>query len=217
MKKRVLAMCMIMVLLLVGCGNSNANTANNQEETATNVEENVAETVEDAAEEVADELEAVADIEVEENLFDVELTLPADLVGETTQEELDAEAAELGYESVTLNEDGSVTYVMTKKQHEAMLEEAKTNFMAALDEMPGSESYPEMVSIDVNDDFTEFVVTTTNEEVSMAESFTTLAFYMFGGSYSTMAGTEVDNINVKFVNEASGEVISEVNSSEAGE
>jgi hypothetical protein len=35
-----------------------------------------------------------------------------------------------------------------------------------------------------------------------------------GGIYSIFDGEEVDNINVKFINEASGEIISESNSSE---
>ena len=56
-------------------------------------------------------------IEVDENLLTVELTIPADFVGETTQEELNQTAKEEGLKSITLNEDGSATYVMTKKKH----------------------------------------------------------------------------------------------------
>lgn len=51
-------------------------------------------------------LDAVGDISVNENLFDVEITVPADFVGETTQEELNQQAQENDIHSITLNEDG---------------------------------------------------------------------------------------------------------------
>ena len=42
----------------------------------------------------------------------------------------------------------------------------------------------------------------------MNESFSTMAFYMYGGMYNIFNGTEVDNIHVDFVNADSGEIIS---------
>ena len=55
-------------------------------------------------------------VQVDENLLTVEITVPKEFVEEgTTQETLDASLAD-GIQSATLNEDGSVTYVMTKKQ-----------------------------------------------------------------------------------------------------
>ena len=214
MKKRIITMFMIIVLLLVGCGNLTNNTIRNLE--VSEVEAGNISNKKSTSEEMdmTEEFNAIGNIEVEENLFDVEFTLPADLVGETTQEELDVEVAKSGCKYAVLNEDGSVTYVMTKKQHAALLEETRESFMTTLDEMPGSEGYPEMVSVEVNDKFTEYIVTTTNEELSFAESFSVLGFYMYSGLYSILEGSEIENINVKFVNEASGEVISESNSSD---
>ena len=155
-------------------------------------------------------------LEVEENLFDVEITLPASLVGETTQEELEAQTIASHVHSVTLNEDGSATYVMSKAQHAELMKEVATSINQSLSEMVGSEDYPNITSIVANDDFTVFTITTTSTELTMQESFSTLGYYLLGGMYNTFAGNESVNIHVDFINADSGEVISSADSSSAG-
>lgn len=154
-------------------------------------------------------------IEVDENLLTVELTIPADYVSETTQEELDTIAKENDFKSITLNEDGSATYVMTKGQHKKMMSEMENELNTALSEMIGSEDYPNFTNIKANSDFTEFTITTTSAELDYNESFSTIVFYMYGGMYNAFNGTTVDNIHVDFVNADSGEIISSADSSEA--
>ena len=51
----------------------------------------------------------------------------------------------------------------------------------------------------------------------MAESFSVLGFYMYGGMYNIFNGTAVDNVSVKFINADTGEVISTTNSKDMGE
>lgn len=173
--------------------------------------------VSDSTEEAFTELEAIGDISVDEGLFSVEITVPADFVGDTTQAELDAAVQENGYKSATLNTDGSATYVMTQKQHNDMMEELRENFKQQLNEMVGSEDFPNFVKIEANDNFTRFEVTTKSTELNFMESFSTLQFYMISGAYNTFNGTTVDNCSVIFINEQTGEIISEANSSEMGD
>lgn len=154
-----------------------------------------------------EELESLGDIDVDKNLFDVVITMPADLVGETTQEELDQQAADSGVHSITLNEDGSATYVMSKEQHKKLLEDTRQSIQTSLDEMVGSEDYPNITSIVANDDFTSFTVTTTSTEVSFTEAFSVIGLYMYGGIYGIFSGETPDNIHVDFVNADTGEII----------
>lgn len=154
-----------------------------------------------------EDLENLGDIEVDKNLFDVVITMPADLVGETTQEELDQQAADSGVHSITLNEDGSATYVMSKEQHKKLLEDTRQSIQTSLDEMVGSEDYPNITSIVANDDFTSFTVTTTSTEVSFTEAFSVIGLYMYGGIYGIFSGETPDNIHVDFVNADTGEII----------
>lgn len=209
MKKKIVMSLLICTLALSGCGSSNApaDTSTNQS----------SETTEFSTEGDISDLDSLGDIEVDENLFTVELTIPADYVGETTQEELDAEANEHGYKSITLHDDGSATYVMSKKQHRELMEELETNINDTLSAMVGSEDYPNITDISANDDFTEFTVTTTSTELSMNESFSVLVYYMCGGMYNIFNGTEIDNVHVDFVNADSGEVIGSSDSSDMGD
>ena len=172
---------------------------------------------EESASENLSELEAIGDIAVDEGLFDVELTIPADFVGETTQEELDSLATEKGYKSITLNSDGSATYIMTKSQHNDMMDKIATTLNDSLAEMVGSEDYPNFTEVKANDDFTEFTITTKSSELDLSESFSTIAFYMYGGMYNIFNGTPVDNVSVTFINADSGEVISTSNSADSGQ
>lgn len=169
----------------------------------------------DDNEKVSEDLDALEDIDVDKGVFDVVLTIPAEFVGETTREELDENAAEYGYK-VTLNDDGSATYAMTKSQHKEILKNIEESFNQELNKMIGSEDYPNFTKIEVNDNFTEFTVTTKNVELDINESFSKLVFYMYGGMYSVFSGEDINNVSVTFINADSGEVIETANSSDMG-
>lgn len=159
-----------------------------------------------------DELDALGDIEVDKGIFDVELTLPADYIGEQTQEDLDKIAEEHGYQSITLNSDGSATYKMTKSQHKALMEEYRTTIKDGMNDMIGSEDYPNITKVEANDNFTEFTVTTKSTELDLNESLCPIVFYAYGEMYSILSDETVENISITFVNEDTGEVISTANS-----
>lgn len=219
MKKRVaVLMALIMSMsFFAGCG-----AKNEQESKTVDVRQekdmSVGNSEEDIVkEETADQLEAIGDIDVDKGIFDVTLTIPADFVGEVTQEELDETAEQVGYQSATLNDDGSVTYVMTKAQHKEMLAELRKNIEQSLNEMVKSENYPNITAITANENFTVFTVTTQNDEPDFAESLAVIGFYLYGGTYAVFSGDEVDNIHVDFINESTGEIISSADSKDTKE
>lgn len=156
-------------------------------------------------------------ISVDSGVFDVTLKIPKDYAGEEmTQEKCDSIASENGYKSVTLNDDGSVTYVVSKAQHKKMMEALKESIDDGINKMIESENFPNITAIDANDDYTEFTVSINGDSVGITESFSTLAFYMYGGMYNSFNGSEADNISVKFINSASGALMQEANSKDAG-
>lgn len=171
-----------------------------------------------AAEKTVADIESIGDIEVENKLLTVTLTMPADFVTATTQEELEESAKETGnFISVKLNDDGTATYVMTKSAHKELMDTTRAGFEQQLQEMVRSEDYPKITEIKVNDDFTKFEVTTENEETDFAESFSVMLFYMMSGTYHVFNGTTPDNCQVIFYNAQTGSVIQEANSSEIGD
>lgn len=186
-------------------------------ERAEELQENIEE-IGAAAEKTVADIESIGDIEVENKLLTVTLTMPADFVTATTQEELEESAKETGnFISVKLNDDGTATYVMTKSAHKELMDTTRAGFEQQLQEMVRSEDYPKITDIKVNDDFTKFEVTTENEEPDLAESFASLGFYMMSGTYHVFNGTQPDNCQVVFYNAQTGEIIQEANSSEMGE
>ena len=160
---------------------------------------------------------SIGDIDVESGLFDVTITVPADFLDEgITQEDLDAQARDRGFKSITLNDDGSATYIMTKAQHKEMMDGIKQSIDESLSEMVGSEDYPSIVSIETNDDYTEYKIVVNTEDVGLTESFLMMGFYIFSGMYHVFNGTEPGNINVQYINETTGTVIQEANSDDIG-
>ena len=97
---------------------------------------------------------------------------------------------------------------LDKAKHEEMISDVRKQINDSLQEMVGSETYPNITAISANDDFTNFTVTTKNKELDFAESLGVMTLYIYGGMYAVFSGEEVDNIHVEFVNADSGEVIS---------
>jgi hypothetical protein len=230
MKRIICAAVLAMTVMLMGaCG----NVKTSEKETAAPAEKNVTDTAEengsnDSEAEAAEsdtesdvddslsELEAIGDVDVDKGLFNVTITVPKDFIGDTTQEDIDKSVKEKGYKSGTLNDDGSVTYVMNKEQHNELMKGIKESIDNSLAEMIGSENTPNITDVKANDDYTSFTVTTKSTELGLAESFSVMAFYTYGGMYAIFNGETVDNIHVDFVNADSGEVISSANSSDMG-
>lgn len=210
MKNRIIAftLALLLVLSLAGCGSSEPQTSVTTQ-AATNSTTSTETTT------GFEDLEAIGELEVDQNLFTVEITVPADFLGEgITQESLDADVAASNYISAKLNDDGSVTYVMTKAVHDEMMVGVRDNIQQALEEMVGSEEFPSFTKVEANDDFTQFTIETTSTELGLVESFSVLGFYMFGGMYHAFNGTQVDDIAVTFINADTGDTVGEAHSSD---
>lgn len=232
MKRIAITFMLTMTICLTACGNKaqtdgknttpEVSTEEKVEEAALSDESAAADDTDtnDNAESIdgdLSELESIGDVDVDKGLFDVTITVPKDFIGETTQEDIDKSIEENGYKSGTLNSDGSVTYVMTKDQHKEMMKGIKESIDQSLSEMIGSETTPNITDVQANDDYTSFTVTTKNAELDLAESFSVMTFYMYGGMYAIFNGETVDNIHVDYINAESGEVISSANSEDMGE
>lgn len=212
MKKFVAILMTAMLMLSLGaCGGEKTSA----QESANNSTENISDSAAGNNDSETKDLEAIGDVEVDKGLFNVTLTVPADFAdADKTQTDYNALAKEKGYKSITLNADGSLTYVMTKSQHKDLMDEMVKTFQKQLDEMCGSTDYPNFVSIKVNDKYTKFEVVTKSDELDFNESFSVLLFYIISGMYNVFNGTPVDNCDVIFINEASGAVINEASSSD---
>ena len=162
-----------------------------------------------------DMLEGLGKVQTENGVFFVTITIPANFIGESvTQESIDTNAGPDSYTSGKLNDDGSVTYKLTKKQHKAMMDLYTKSIDEALQELVDSPDYA-FTSITHNADFTVFDASLSTSEVGITESYMVLGLYMYGGIYGIFSGREVDNIVVNLYG-PDGSLISTANSSEMG-
>lgn len=164
----------------------------------------------------SDAVSALKDIEVDEGLLTVTITVPADIIGETTQENVDKAVAEKGYISGTLNDDGSVTYEMTKAKHKEVLKEMADGFDETIQGIVDSDDYPHIESITHNEDFTDFRVEFSSESLGLTETLVVISFYYMGGIYGVFNEKRPDNVHVAYVNSETGEVFDEFDSKNVG-
>ena len=136
-------------------------------------------------------------VQVDKELLDVTITIPASWYEETneeiTQSSLDEQYKNSGFKSVTLNDDSSVTMVIPKSVHKEFMEDMKNNIDESLSELINDEncSYTE---IKHNKDFTQFDVTLSGSEPNFYDSFGCLSLYLSGAMYNIFNGTESNDI-----------------------
>lgn len=211
MKKKILLLMLSITLLMTACGNQKVESSSDQntDQTTEQNQKSVS-----SSKESSSDLEDIGSVEVDKGLTEVELTIPKEFVGETTQEELDALCKEYKFDSIKLNQDGSATYKMSRTQHNEYMKQYRSQINTSLSELVGSNDYPNFTDISANDDFTEFTVTTKSTELDLNESFSVMAFYTYGGLYNIFNGTPVDNVTVTFVNAESGDIIASSSSAD---
>lgn len=163
-------------------------------------------------------IEAIGDIEAETNKDHVLITIPYDLVGDMTQEQVDAAIAnEDGYLEGTLNEDGSVTYVMTAKKYGEVVQSMQDGIEESLQEIIDDPEIEHITAITHNEDFSEYTVLCNSNDLNLNESMVALQLYIFSGTYYKFLVDPPEIIYVKYINTETGEVFYDKNSTELWE
>lgn len=183
MMKKILMSFMILFLfsVMAACGNEDAAEDQNKDKS----EEN-------ATEEKSDE-----NIEIDKGLLNVEVTLPASMFEGQDIDQVIAEAEAEGVKDVTQNDDGSLTYKMSKAKHKEMLQELKTSIEESTNEMKNGEDYPSIKDVTYNKSFTEFtlVVNRGDFENSM-DGFATFGLGISGMYYQMFEGVDQEDYKV---------------------
>jgi len=127
----------------------------------------------------------------------VSITLSADLFEGMSKADIENAAEQNGFLDCTVNEDGSVTYTMSKEKHEEMLQEMKTSMDETINElMTGADKVASFLSIDANEDYSKVDVYVDPTKYSEWDSFYALTFYVSGAYYQSFAGVQADDIDV---------------------
>lgn len=204
--KRILALILVLSLsfTIVACGKSGNNTDKDE--------------IHNAEEEKGNENKEGNSVEVDKKLINVEVTIPASLLQLDNEEELDInqiteEAKKQGMKKVIANDDGSITYIMSKATHKEVMEEMKSSLIESIDEVINNGDFPSIQDIIPNEMFSEFdVVVNKAKFENSLDGMAALGIAFQSMFYQLFDGVEPDNYEVilNFKDEDTGEVFESV-------
>lgn len=197
MKLRVFLLMVASLFVFAACSGSD-ETATEQEQDGTEAKET-----------------EEGGIEVDKGLLNVEITLPGEMLfGDETVEELMEEAAEeTGVKEVTQNDDGSVTFKMSKQEHKQMLKEMAEQMEETVNDIKTDENFVSIQDITFDKSFSEFTMVVDREAFANSfDGFAALGLGLSGMVYQLFSGEDIDTSEVIIYveDEATGEVFEEV-------
>ena len=164
---------------------------------------------EPSSEKQTSETQSAASVKEEEK---VTLVIPTVYENVTTQEEADQIRDRNGYESATLEEDGSLTIVMSRSQYDELLSSFRESVDRGIAEIISEDYGSSIEKIEYNDDYSVFTVTVSTDEIGIVERQTADELVMYGTLYHIYTAGEADHIQVDYVNRDSGEIIESADS-----
>ncbi|URT69011.1 hypothetical protein [Cytobacillus firmus] len=191
--KKLIVFMSVMIVMLSACSNG----------------EKMAGKKEAGTEKKTEESEAV---EVDKGLLNVEVTLPASMFEGEDADSSIAEAEKEGIK-VTKNDDGSVTYKMSKAKHKEMMKEMQTELEKTIADTKNGEDYPSVKEVTNNKDFSEFTLEVDREAYENSfDGFAVFGLGLSGMFYQLFNGVDPEDYEVKILvkDTATGEVFNEV-------
>lgn len=211
--KNVFILILISSLLLNGCSKGSSFQTMR---TAVTAKQTIKNSTDAENEEAKEAKEAGAEgIEVENQAFTVEMTLPASFYQKNdpqplTQEDVDQIAQNSFYKSGILNEDGSVTYKMSRSRNMKLLLSFRASVDAQIEDMlHGEDSRKTFTDITYNKEMSEFTIMVDPEKYSVFDALSALLFYVQGAYYQrfSLVPEEQIDVQVEFVNKDTQEII----------
>lgn len=127
----------------------------------------------------------------------VRLILPASIMGDATDEDLEAMREDEGVVEVNRKGDDGVEVVLTKESHEKTLAEMKQGVDEMVESiLEGENAVTSFKQIDYKDDMSEFTVLAKKDEFSEWDTFGVIGFYMTGAIYQVFNGVPIDDVDV---------------------
>ncbi|AUD13073.1 MULTISPECIES: hypothetical protein [unclassified Planococcus (in: firmicutes)] len=155
-------------------------------------------------------------VSVDEGLFNVEVTIPSSFFEGEDPEQVAANVDNA--EEAIVNEDGSITYKMSKAQHEEMMEEVATSVEEATATITESGDYPSIQAIETSDNYDHFIVQVDREAYENSfDGFATMTLGVVGSLYQLFNGEDPDSyeVTIEMEDVESGEVFNTITYPEA--
>ena len=151
--------------------------------------------------------ESGSQVEVDKGLLNVEITIGADMLEtfDETAEEFKAsleENEEVDFKDVTVNEDGSVTFKMSKSGHNKMMDEMLKSIDSSIAEITqNKEDYPNVIDITHDKDLLNWKIKMSSTEQNISESFLCFGIAIQSIFYHGFNGDKQADVVVDYVDE----------------
>ena len=184
MKFYKIFICIMMLIAFAGCSNPGSATS-----------------------EPSPTEETGSQVEVDKGLLNVEITIGADMLEtfDETAEEFKAsleENEEVDFKDVTVNEDGSVTFKMSKSDHNKMMDEMLKSIDSSIAEITqNKEDYPNVIDITHDKDLLNWKIKMSSTEQNISESFLCFGLAIQSIFYHGFNGDKQADVVVDYVDE----------------
>ncbi|MCM3651355.1 hypothetical protein [Metabacillus litoralis] len=198
MKKLTYMLFVLLVTFLAAC--SANESADNASESEKSTEQKQEETEREG-------------VNVDKGLLNVEVTLPASFFEGEDIDAVIAEAEKEGAREVTKNEDGSLTYKMSKSEHKKMMTEMGTSIIDSIEDMKSSGDFVSIKDITHNKSFSEFTLLVDRASYENSfDGFAILGLGLQGSMYQLFNGANLENykVTISVKDEATQEVFDEI-------
>ena len=152
-------------------------------------------------------------IAVDEGLLNVEITLPAEMFEGQDMTQVMEDAKADGMDDVILNEDGSLTYKMSKATHKELLKEMEVSMDEMMEEMITSEEFSSIKDVTANKDYDEFTLVVAKEQYeSSFDAFSVFSIGLSSMYYQLFTGVDAADykVTLHLIDEATNEEFSTV-------
>lgn len=146
-------------------------------------------------------------VDVDKGLLNVEITLPPELFEDEDLDQVIENAKEQGVSEVTKNDDGSLTYKMSKSVYNEMLKEIEASVVDAIEE--AKQNAESINDITYNKGLSDFTLVVDRQGFENSfDGFVSITLGISGIYYQIFTGENVDDakVTINVEDEASGEV-----------
>lgn len=148
-------------------------------------------------------------LKVDKGLINVEVTIPATLYKGQDIDSIISEAKNSGIKEVIKNEDGSLTYKMSKSEHKKMMKELKERIVKSVEELKTSEDFVSINDVTYNKSFSEFTLTVNKEKFEGSfDAIASFGLALAGMYYQLFNGADIEDykVTVNLKDETNGEI-----------
>ena len=152
-------------------------------------------------------------LKVDKGLLNVEVTIPGSFFEGQDIETVISEAKKDGIKEVIKNDDGSLTYKMSKTEHKKLMKELEAGMLETVEEIKNSGDFSSIKDVTYNQSFSEFTLKVNREEFENSlDTMASLGLAITGLYYQLFSGVDPEQykVTVIFKNEANDEVINTI-------